>query len=714
MDKLYSPESKYYDKDLLQLLSKNLPDMLWVKDLEGRYLYVNEAICNELLMANDIDEPIGKNDIFFAERERKKHKDVKDWHTFGELCFDSDLEVLSQKRAMRFEEYGNIKGKMVYLEVNKAPFYDDKGNILGTVGSGRNVTDYKTVQLELENEKYKLKESQRIANVGSWEVDLLTDNVIWSDTLYTIYNVDPSSFTPSLETYLSFMSDEDAQKVQKKITQAIDEHIIVEMPYTIKRRDGTLLHVLSRAEAIYNEKGDAVKIMGSTMDITDSVELKLRLQKQKEAFEFQANHDYLTQLPNRVLFVDRLEQSIHIAKRNKTKIALLFIDLDHFKKINDSLGHTAGDKVLVEIARRMQNKIRASDSLARLGGDEFCIILNGIKDVHAITSIVKSGMKIVEKPIIVDSHELYVGMSVGISIYPKDGETSTELLKNADTAMYRAKNSVQNSYAYYDQSLSAQSLEYLTLESAMRHGLENGEFIPYFQPQIDIKDNTLIGVELLVRWQHPTKGLIPPDEFIPIAEKTGYIIELDRYLMNRAMSLFMQWKNRGLDPGILSINLAAKQLDSDTFLSVLKEMMHAHSCPAACLELEVTESEIMRNAEVAIVKLQQIHDLGIALAIDDFGTGYSSLSYLKRFPIDKLKIDRSFIMDIPTDNEDKEITKMIIGLCKILGIKALAEGVETEEQMRFLKDHKCHYVQGYLYAKPMNADDMMAFLQSKS
>ena len=713
MQDIFNLNSSTYHKDLLNLLSSTLPDMLWVKDLEGKYIFVNQAICDGLLMANDINEPIGKDDTFFALRERAKYKEIKDWHTFGELCFNSDLEVLENEQPMRFEEYGNIKGKLLYLEVNKAPFYDNNGVLRGTVGSGRDITEYKKLQNILENEQYRLKESQRIANVGSWEIEIPSGKTIWSDRLYAIFNEDKEHFIPSEEAFFNFLNEEDKQSVAGKIQGIITKGNIIEMKYAIHRRDKKIVHLLSRAEAVYNKNGKAIKIVGSSMDITDSTELNLQLLKQSKAFEYQANHDALTDLPNRTLFFKKLEDSLVLAKLHQTKVAVLFIDLDHFKEINDSLGHDVGDKVLIEVAKRMQGKMRSSDVLSRLGGDEFSIILNNIKDYDMLLNIIKSGMEILEKSIMIDNHELHLSMSVGASLYPFDGTTPLELLKNADTAMFNVKNNSRNDYCFYKESLSKSSSVYISLENAMYQGLKNDEFVPYFQPQVDLKTGKLAGMELLVRWEHPIRGLISPAEFIPLAEKSGHIINLDRQLMDKAMKHFIGWKKMGLKTGTLSINLASQQLASDTFFKILKEMTIKNSCPASYLELEVTESEVMKEPDRAIQKLEQLHNMGFQLAIDDFGTGYSSLSYLKRFPIDKLKIDRSFIKDIPNNKEDSEITKLIIGLCNILGIKSLAEGVETKEQKDFLKESGCQLIQGFYYSKPLSASDMLAYLKKQ-
>ena len=582
---------KENNEKLLRLLTEHLPDMLWVKDLNGNYIYANQAICDGLLMAKDTKEPIGKGDVFFALREREIHKDKPEWHTFGELCFNSDQTVIDNKKPMKFEEYGNVKGKLLYLEVFKAPFYDKDDNIIGTIGTGRDITKLKKIQHDLQR--------------------------------------------------------------------------------TLKTLD-----------------------------------------KQRKELEYQANHDSLTLLPNRILFTDRLTQSIRLAQRYETKVALIYIDLDHFKEINDSLGHHVGDKILIEFTNRIKRKIKKSDTISRLGGDEFCIVINDTKDIESITDFILEAMKTVEEAFLIDKNSLHVGMSLGVSVYPDDGDDANILLKNADAAMYQAKNNGRNTYSFYNKTMTEKAVERVFLESALRKALKNDELHVYFQPQMNTDSESIVGMEALVRWQHPTMGLIMPDKFIPLAEITGMIVELDRVVMKKALMQFKQWKQDGLNPGKLALNLAIKQLEEDDFIDFLEDLLNCEKCSYSNIELEVTESQIMKNPEKSIKILQEISNLGISIAIDYFGTGYSSLSYLKKLPINKLKIDRSFIKDLPADTDDMVITKAIINLCDNLHLKVIAEGVETNDQKDFLMENNCKFIQGYLYSRPIPASEMTKLLKS--
>ncbi|MEA1891387.1 MAG: EAL domain-containing protein, partial [Campylobacterota bacterium] len=436
------------------------------------------------------------------------------------------------------------------------------------------------------------------------------------------------------------------------------------------------------------------------------------LKSQSEILKHQAHHDALTGLPNRILFNDRLEQAIEKAKRENTKIALLFIDLDHFKEINDSLGHEAGDKVLKVTTNRLSTTIREEDTLARLGGDEFTIILEGLRQGQNASFLASKIIEALEQPIDIEKNTLYVSSSIGISIYPDDGLLAQDLLKFADSAMYKAKDEGRNNYQYYSSEMTELAFERVVMETALRDAIKNEELIVYYQPQVDGVTNKLIGMEALVRWKHSTMGLVSPSKFIPLAESTGLIVELDRYVMKTAMKQIGKWYKDGLNPGILALNLAVKQLKQDDFIDTLKNIMLETRCKPEWIELELTEGQVMSNPEEAIKVLKKISNLGVELAIDDFGTGYSSLAYLKRLPINKLKIDQAFVRDLPDDEEDAGITKAVIALALSLNLKVIAEGVETKEQKEFMIENGCKNIQGCLYSKPVPADEFEKILRN--
>lgn len=431
----------------------------------------------------------------------------------------------------------------------------------------------------------------------------------------------------------------------------------------------------------------------------------------KNKLNYKATHDELTGLTNRAYFRKVFYKTIKKSKSKKTA-AILFIDLDRFKEINDSFGHNFGDEVLVEVANRFKRVMRSNDTICRYGGDEFIILINDIRDVKDVVEIVKKIMTSMNVPLRYNTQKIYLTLSIGISLYPSDGTTVDDLLKNADSALYKAKDEGRNTYRLYTEDMTLEVMRRIVLENKIRDAIINDEFIVYYQPQYDARDNTLLGMEALVRWQDGENGLISPADFIPIAEETGLIVKLDQLIMKKAIKDFATWYKKGYKPGCLSLNLSMMQLKSSDFISILKESLLTNNYDANNLELEVTEGQIMQNPDESIEKLKELSSYGIKLSVDDFGTGYSSLSYLKRLPINKLKIDRAFVKDLPNDEDDVAISKSIIALSKNLKLDVIAEGVETNEQKQFLVENGCNKIQGYLYSKPKGADDIEELLKT--
>lgn len=428
--------------------------------------------------------------------------------------------------------------------------------------------------------------------------------------------------------------------------------------------------------------------------------------------QHQAEHDFLTELPNRVLLISRLDHAIKEAHRNKEKVALLFIDLDHFKEVNDSFGHDFGNELIKDVSKQLHNMLSLDDTVARFGGDEFVILLDHIEDENIILHTAQKIMEIFKEPFEIRKHKFFISCSIGIALYPINGETSDVLLKNADAAMYKAKEEGRNKYQFYLNDMTERAYERITLETRLRQAIKNEEFEVYYQPQVAMDVNKIIGMEALIRWNNPEMGFIAPDKFIPLAEKSGIIVDIDRWVMKTAVGQFVKWNKEGLNPGVLSINLSVVQLSQDDFIDFVKKVIDDAKISAEQLMLEVTESQIMRNPKQAIAMLETLKDIGIGLALDDFGTGHSSLSYLKRIPIDKVKIDRSFISDIPQDSSSMELARAIIAMARSLKREVIAEGVETQEQAQFLQENGCLEAQGYLYYKPQNAQNIAKILQN--
>lgn len=428
-----------------------------------------------------------------------------------------------------------------------------------------------------------------------------------------------------------------------------------------------------------------------------------KLEEQKLLLENLAHYDALTHIPNRLLFKQKIEEAIVHAKKHNTKFALLYIDIDEFKDINDSFGHDIGDEILKAVVARIDKVLKNTDTFARLGGDEFTIILENLTDINSISAIAQRIIDTVKKTITIKDNTFKVSISIGISIYPDNGANKSELIKYSDIAMYKAKASGKDTYQFYADEMSQYSLQRIIMKQKIEHAIENKEFEVHYQAQLNKRTNQYIGMEALIRWNHPEDGFIPPNEFLPLAEEMGIIIDIDQFVMKTSMKQIVSWYEKSYEPGRVSLNLSIRHLQDDRFLSKLIQNLEDTRCKPEWIELEVTESQIMSNYDESISKLKEINKLGIRVSIDDFGTGYSSLAYLKHLPIDKLKIDKSFVDDVPRDLEDVAITKAIIALCKSLNLTVIAEGVERDEQSRLLMENGCDLMQGYLYSKPIDA-----------
>jgi len=423
-----------------------------------------------------------------------------------------------------------------------------------------------------------------------------------------------------------------------------------------------------------------------------------------------ASHDVLTGLANRSLLMDRLDQALAMARRGRRQVAVLFIDLDRFKNINDSLGHEAGDQVIVEAGRRLSASVRKGDTVARLGGDEFVVLMPDIEHSRAAAILSAKLQEALLLPMNVFGHEFSPICSIGISVYPRDGADSHALLKNADAAMYRAKELGRGTYQFYTEALNARTLERLRLEGGLRRALERHEFVLHYQPQVDLASGAVAGVEALLRWQPPGGPAVAPGQFIPIAEETGLIVEIGAWVLRTACEQLVAWRGAGLAIDMVAVNLSARQFQQQNLVPLVRQVLAETGCAAARLELEITESVVMADPVAATRTLEELSAMGIRLSIDDFGTGHSSLSYLKRFPIHALKIDRSFVRDLSTDADDAAIVCAVIALAHTMQLKVIAEGVETSDQLRFLREHDCDQLQGFYYSPPVTAEQIRATL----
>ncbi len=490
------------------------------------------------------------------------------------------------------------------------------------------------------------------------------------------------------------------------LTQTFEKLKSVQMIHKHLTPEGELHYIELSTTPLYNKDNNLYAIVEMGHDITEHLENQKLLEDQKNELDYQAHYDSLTMLPNRVLFSDRLNRSIKSAQRYKNHVALLFIDLDHFKEINDSLGHDAGDHILQETANRLQDDIRKSDTVSRLGGDEFTMILEGIHDLDEVIGLVQKILTKLQKPYQYKNNKLYSGASIGISVYPENGDDAQELLKNADAAMYKAKENGRNTYSFYTQSMTQKAYERVVVETKLREAIKNNEFIVYYQPQVDIDSRTIVGFEALVRWIDTDGSIISPIKFIPIAEHTGLIIDIGKIILESVLLQTTKWKNENKGFKKIAINISTKQLKDPEFIPTVKKLLSKTKCDPNLIEFEITESFFIDDIHEAVGILHAIKKMKIKISLDDFGTGFSSLSYLKQLPISKLKIDKSFVDDIFTDENDKTITQSIINLAKNMNLDVIAEGVETKEQEDFLRENGCRLAQGYLYSKPIPVEEI--------
>jgi diguanylate cyclase (GGDEF)-like protein/PAS domain S-box-containing protein len=693
-------------RDITKMYNKNREMKKLKERMELALLGNNDGIWDWNLLTNEVYySPRWKGMLGFREDELA-----------GELATWEKLVHKDDKDRVLKVVQANIEGKIDYVDVNhrlrhkngswvwihnrSKAIFDKDGNAVRMIGTHTDIT----ADIEAQNLSY-----QR---------GLILDN-----SLNEIYIFDSENFkflyiNKGAQKNLGYSVEEIRKMTPLDISPYITKNKIIDILQPVikkekqyiqaqtihKRKDGTFYHVDIFLQPTSYEGHNAY--VAIALDITERKKMEDELKEQKNILNYKAHHDDLTKLPNRVLLNDRLNQAIENAKRDKSKFALLFIDLDHFKEINDSFGHTVGDQVLQIITLRLQKTVREKDTIARLGGDEFTIILEDLVQSADASLIADKILHAIAGDMNVNGHILYVTASIGISIYPNDGQSGQNLIKYADSAMYKAKEEGRNDFQYYDPIMTELAFERVAMATSLRIGFKEEQFIVYYQPQIDGRTDKLIGMEALVRWQHPTMGLVSPDKFIPLAESTGLIVELDRYVMKTAMTQMAKWYKEGFKPGRLSMNLSVKQLQQADFIEVFKNLMETTGCKAECLALEVTESQIMKNPEEAIKILNQITNLGVELAVDDFGTGYSSLAYLKRLPIHKLKIDRTFVKNLPDNEEDIGITKSVIALAKSLNLSIIAEGVESTEQKDFIVEHGCPHIQGYFYSKPIIADTL--------
>ncbi len=569
---------------------------------------------------------------------------------------------------------------------------------------GAAVSEGKRVQEELRRSEAGLQEAQRVARLGSWTFDAKTEELTWTDELYQMLHVDSSLPPPRFEDQRRLFTPESWERLSAVFYEALRSGTPYEVELELARPDGNPGWILARGHPQRNARHEITGLCGIAQDITQRKLAETRVQ-------YLAYYDALTGLPNRSLFQDRLAKAIAGARRRQDTVAVFFLDLDRFKIINDSLGHSTGDLLLCEVAQRLKQQTREQDTVARVGGDEFLVV---ISDIHDISDAAKAAERIVaalSEAFWIQGRSLKVSCSLGISICPEHGTDSETLIKNADAAMYGAKESGRNGYRFFTEEMNTQVLERSQLEHGLRLALDRHELFLMYQPQIELHSGRMVGLEALARWRSPELGLVAPDKFIRVAENSGLIVPLGEWVLETACSQIRAWQDQELLAGTVAVNVSAIQFRQDGFRQLIHKVLRKAGIAPHHLELELTESVLTTNADVIFSLLQDLKDMGIRLAIDDFGTGYSSLSYLRQFPVSKLKIDGSFIHDVATNSDAAAVATAVIGLARSLNLKVIAEGVETVAQLEFLRAHECDEAQGYYFSAPLSLPEAEEYMR---
>jgi len=557
--------------------------------------------------------------------------------------------------------------------------------------------------------------SQRIAQLGNWEQDLQQGKVQWSEQLFEILDYNSAEIEPSHEALLSKVHAEDRSRVQAWMSQtefndraSIDHRLVLS--------ENNVRSVRQQMECARSSDGTVMQLQAVVQDFTE------RRQAEEKIHQL-AYYDSLTSLPNRALFREELEERLLIAKQQEQSLAILYLDLDDFSRINDTLGHATGDLLLREVAQRLNNHLRTeklelsgltndpqSDNqealVARMGGDEFVILLSGISEVADVVSVADRILSVLSQPYTVARHDLFTTPSIGISMYPGDGESADDLLRNADMAMYGAKRDGKNLYKVHDEAMEELAQRRYKIDTSLRSVLDKDELIVFYQPQTDLNTGKISAVEALIRWHSSELGFVSPADFIPVAEENGLIIPIGEWVLRTACTQAKSWSDQGFPINKVAVNISVLQFGRSDFLSLIEQILEETGLPAEQLELEITESLLAKDIDRAVITLRKLKNIGVELSIDDFGTGYSSLSQLRNFPIDRLKIDQSFISRVTDSKEDAAITRAVIAMSESMQIKVLAEGVETREQLDFLREQGCDEVQGYLVSKPLPANEI--------
>lgn len=675
----------------LRTLIDNMPDVVLFKDGEGRWVEANHAAQRVFDLTPGIYR--GKTDGEIALKKPLQSYMLN-------LFQQSDHVAWESRESHRSDEILHDQdGREQVFDTIKAPIFHPDGSRRGLVIIGRDVTDRKQAERDLALAKQVFEHS--------------AESIVVTDRNNCIVSVNPAF----VHTTGYAAEDVIGKKPSVLRSGAHDEHFYEVMWSAIltkgnwsgeiidRRKDGSTYPKWLSISAVRGADGEIENFIALFSDISERKAVEQRIR-------YLAEHDFLTGLPNRVLLTDRVSQAITFARRNRTRLALMFLDLDRFKSINDTLGHNVGDELLRAVTKRLLAHVRASDTVSRLGGDEFVLLLLEVVDEESVARLARNLLDALVEPVLVGEHELNVSGSIGIAMYPEHGQDIDTLMKSADTAMYQAKAAGRNAYAFFSAEMDVAARCRHEVESALRHALARNEFILHYQPQADVAGGGVVALEALLRWNRPGIGLVPPDDFIPVAEESGLIVPITEWILEEVCRQLRQWRDSGMVHVPVAINLSPVQFRREGLYEIAMEKVKQYGLVPGDIEFEITENVLMLNTDTVMRTLDRLRAAGFHLIIDDFGTGYSSLSYLKRFPVVKLKIDRSFVRDVSDDPDDAAIAGAIIGMARSLKLGVVAEGVEKNEQLEFLRQEQCKSMQGYLLSRPLPADELERVLKA--
>jgi diguanylate cyclase (GGDEF)-like protein/PAS domain S-box-containing protein len=550
---------------------------------------------------------------------------------------------------------------------------------------------------ELKKSRQQLELASSLARVGYWDWTMATGALYWSDETYRVFGYEPGDLPPSYEWFIGQIHPDDRDYVDRMVQRSITTGADYQVDFRYFDRHGNLRSGRATGRVRFHLDGRPINLFGAMQDVTT-------LKNNEARLKFLAHYDPLTGLANRTLLRLRFDAAHIDAQYHDQKLALLLIDLDHFKTVNDSLGHPVGDRILLEIGHRLSNRLQKVDTISRFGGDEFLVLSRPMSRIDTAEGMALSILSSLADPISIDGQPLSTTFSIGIALWPDDAEEFDDLIKCAEVAMYRAKAEGRNTFCFFTEQMNLQAVAHLQLRNALNQALDRNELELHYQPQVNIRTGALTGAEALLRWRRASEELISPAQFIPLAEETGLIIPIGEWVLNQACKQAVRWQQAGLPAVPVSVNLSVVQFKRGNIETSVTHALAASGLDPALLDLELTESLLLEDVEHVLETLKRLKALGVKISIDDFGTGYSSLAYLKRFDVDTLKIDQSFVREIPTDPEDQAIVKAIIGMAHALRLEVLAEGVETEDMARRLQEYGCELAQGYLYARPLPAE----------